>query len=212
MKWNYKDAYITNPIRQGELAVWANGSKVAVNNLYDDIPKFFKEADVVFMDPPWNLGNLRTFYTKAERTDHPFDFEGFYKRVFEVVKEVKPRVFYIEIGKEYLADFIIEMRKQYKYVTFYNSSYYHNKKNKCYIVRGSNKAKKPDLDYMDEEDIIKWICENEDYNCIGDFCMGQGLVGKYAAAVGRKFVGGELNPKRLSVLLKNVPEYEITPG
>ena len=78
-----------------------------------------------------------------------------------------------------------------------------------YIIRGSRKAKKPDLDYIDEEDIIQWVCKNENYGCICDFCMGQGLVGKYAAQAGRKFVGGELNHRRLSVLLRNVPGYEI---
>ena len=206
-KWNYGNAYVTHPIKPGELAVWENGSKVGINNIYDPLPEYLKEADVLFMDPPWNLGNLKSFYTKADRTDYPADYDGFYDRLFECIREIKPRVCYLEIGKEYLADFIIEMRKIYKYVTFYNSSYYHNKKNKCYVVRGSNKAKKPDLDYMDEEDIIKWVCENETYECIGDLCIGRGLVAQYAAGAGRKFVGGELNHKRLSVLLQKVPGY-----
>ena len=210
-EWNYGDAFKTDPIQPGELAVWENGSTVSVNNLFDPLPAYFKQADCLFMDPPWNLGNLNTFYTKAERTDYQDSYEKFYKRVFECVKEINPRVCYMEIGKEYLADFIMEMRKLYKHVTFYNSSYYHNKKNKCYVIRGSQKAKKPDLDYMDEEDIIRWVCENEDYSCIGDICIGQGLVGKYAAGAGRKFVGGELNPKRLSVLLQRVPGYIIVP-
>ena len=208
-EWNYGGAYEENPIKEGEIAVWENGSKVAVNDLYNPIPKWFKDADCVFMDPPWNRGNLRTFYTKAERNDHPDNYGGFYKRVFEVIGEVHPHVAYVEIGKEYLPEYVLEMRKLFKYVTFYNSSYYHNKKNKCYIVRGSRKASKPDLDYMDEEDIIKWVCENETFDCILDACMGQGLVGRYASAAGRRFVGGELNPKRLAVLLKHVPGYKI---
>lgn len=57
---------------------------------------------------------------------------------------------------------------------------------------------------MDEEDIIEWICKNEDYACIGDLCMGLGLVGLNAYRNGRKFVGTELNHKRLSVLLDSL--------
>jgi methylase of polypeptide subunit release factors len=57
---------------------------------------------------------------------------------------------------------------------------------------------------MDEEDIITWICEHEDYSCIGDLCIGRGLVGVHATKNGKKFVGTELNHKRLSVLLENL--------
>jgi DNA modification methylase len=110
----------------------------------------------------------------------------------------------LEIGKEYLAVFITKMQEIYKYVTFYNSSYYHKNDNLCYIVRGSRKAKKPKLDGIDEEDIITWVCENESYTCIGDLCMGRGLVACAAYRTGKKFVGTELNHKRLSVALERL--------
>lgn len=54
---------------------------------------------------------------------------------------------------------------------------------------------------MDEEDVIAWICENVDFNCIGDLCMGRGLVGKHAFNNNKPFVGTELNKKRLAVLV-----------
>ena len=209
MKWNYGDAYLSNPILPGQRAVWENGSEVRVHDIFDPMPDYLKKADMVFVDPPWNKGNLKSFYTKAELTELPEEYEPFVERVFAYIDEIKPRVCYVEIGKEFLADFIMLMRIRFKYVTFYNSSYYHDKKNKCYIIRGSNKARKPDLDYMDEEDVIEWVCANEDYECVADFCMGTGLVGKAAAANGKPFVGGELNPKRLSLLLQKTPGYEI---
>jgi hypothetical protein len=66
---------------------------------------------------------------------------------------------------------------------------------------------------MDEEDIIEWICKNEEYNCIGDLCIGRGLVGINAYKNSKKFVGTELNKKRLSVLLERIIQiggtYEI---
>lgn len=202
MKYEYGKAYEDYPV---DNFTFPDGSRLKVHNIFDKTPDFMKEADLLFVDPPWNQGNLRSFYTKNEDVLED-TFEDFYHRVFEVISEIKPFTAYVEIGKEHLADFIMEMRKLYPYVTFYNSTYYHNTKNLCYVVRGSKKAKKPKLDGMDEEDIIKWICENENYDCIADPCMGQGLAAYYASLNGKKFVGTEMNPKRLAVARKRVEE------
>lgn len=208
-EWNYDDAYKRHPIEEGEKAVWENGSTVMINNIFDEVPSEFREADIVFVDPPWNTGNLNSFYTKADRTDYPNGYDTFMPRVLHYIDTINPKIVYLEIGKEFLAEYIVELKKRYKYVTFYNSSYYHNKQNKCYVIRASRKAKKPALDYMDEEDIINWITHNEEYECICDFCIGRGLVAMGAADAGKRFVGGELNHKRLSVLLERVPGYQI---
>ncbi len=203
-KWNYGDAYKRYPIPEDGWK-FDDGSKVKVHNIFDTLPEFMKQADVLFVDPPWNLGNLNSFYTKADRTDYQDSFEVFYKRLFECIKEINPHTCYVEVGKQHLAEFIMEMKKIYKQVTFYNSMYYNNKNNMCYIVQGSKKRKKKrPFDHMDEERVIEWICHNEEYDTIGDLCMGRGLVGWYAHQVGKKFVGTELNHKRLSVLVENV--------
>lgn len=203
-KWNYGDAYLRHPIGPDQIAVFEDGSRLKVHNIFDPLPEFMKDADLIFVDPPWNLGNLNTFYTKAGRTDYQDSFITFYKRLFDCIAEISPPVCYVEVGKEYLSEFIQEMKSIYKHVTFYNSSYYHKKENICYVIRGSHKRKRLPLDYMDEEDIIAWICKNEDYQCIGDLCMGQGLIGFHAAKNGKKFVGTELNYKRLSVLIERL--------
>ena len=52
-------------------------------------------------------------------------------------------------------------------------------------MRKQKRKRKQPLDYLDEEDIIKWICENENYDIIGDLCMGRGLVGWYAYQAGK---------------------------
>ena len=60
---------------------------------------------------------------------------------------------------------------------------------------------------MDEEDIISAVAENEE-GCIGDLCMGRGLVACAAARNGKPFVGTELNPKRLAVCLERLSKME----
>lgn len=168
-----------------------------------------KQADILFVDPPWNLSNINTFYMKADKAERIGEYGKFYKRLFDCIEEINPHTCYVEIGKEHLADFVLEMRSLFKYVTFYNSFYYHDKNKICYVVRGSMKFKKPKLDYMDEEDIIEWVCKNEDYTCIGDLCMGRGLVGVNAYKNKKRFVGTELNHKRLSVLVERIMTYEF---
>lgn len=202
-EWNYGDAYIRHPIA-GKTVEFSDGSIIRAHNIFEPLPAFMKKSDLIFVDPPWNLGNLNTFYTKAERDDYQDSFERFYKRLFECIGEISPKICYTEIGKEYLSEFIQEMKKLYKYVTLYNSTYYHSKDKLCYVVRGSRKHKKPRLDYMDEERIIEWVCANEEYECIGDLCMGRGLVGLNAFKNGKKFVGTELNHKRLAVLVEKL--------
>lgn len=200
-KWEYGEKYKDFPIEHGT-AVFADGSQLKVHDIMYSLPDCMMEADCVFVDPPWNKGNLSTFYTKADKMSVWTGYEEFYTRLFECIKQINPNICYVEIGKEYLDRFITEMKKIYKHVTFYVSSYYHKKENICFVVRGSDCYKgKPKLDYMDEEDIIEWICANENYSCIADPCMGQGLVAVNAFKNGKKFVGTELNHKRLSVTI-----------
>ena len=202
--WDYGDAYIRHPIKDDQIVQFDNGSMLKVHNIFEPLPEFMKQADLIFTDPPWNLGNLNSFYTKAGRDDYQDSFELFYKRLFECIAEIRPSVCYVEVGKEYLAEFIFEMKKLYRHVTFFNSSYYHKKDKMCYVVRGGPMRVKLPLDYMDEENIIEWVCQKEDYACIGDLCMGRGLVAVNAYKNGKKFVGTELNHKRLSVTIERV--------
>ena len=204
MGWDYGGAFEKFPMKPNAVYKYSNGSTIKVHNIFEPLPSFMKQADLIFCDPPWNMGNLQSFYTKAEVTDRIDNFKTFYSRLFECLAEISPNTCYIEIGKEYLSVFVEKLKAMYKYVHFYNSTYYHRLDNKCYVVRASNKAKKPKLDDIDEEDIISWICENEDFKCIGDLCMGRGLVGLYAYKNNKSFVGTELNHKRLSVLVERI--------
>lgn len=203
-KWDYGNyAYKYDFDKTIELD---NGKLLAIDIFSSHYPSFMKEADLLFVDPPWNLGNLNSFYTKADMSSMQ-SFENFYKKLFDRIHEINPETVFIEIGKQYLGEFLVRLNRMFKYVTFYNSTYYKKNTNKCYVIHGTNVYKKrryKELEDLDEEEIIKWITSNIDYKCIGDLCMGKGLVAYYSSLNGKKFVGTELNKKRLAVAIERV--------
>ena len=203
-EWNYGDAYKRYPVKERQPVIFADGSTLMAHDIFDPLPGFMMSANVIFTDSPWNIGNMKSFYTKAEKRfpDVSF-FDDFYHRLFECINSISPSTCYLEIGKEYLGEYMVEMKRIFPAVTVYNSTYYHRKDNLCYIVQGTRRRRNWHYDGMDEEDIINSVAENED-GTIGDLCMGRGLVALAAARHGKKFVGTELNPKRLSVCLKRL--------
>lgn len=205
MNFDYGNSFERFPC-DGMRIEFRDGSKLQAHDIMYPLPEFMSEADIIFTDSPWNSGNLRSFYTKSQIFPN-FDanFDTFYKRLFECIGQISPRVAYLEIGKEHLADYIYEAKKIFRYVTFFNSGYYHKASNLCYVVRGSQRsARGIKYDGIDEEDIIKHVCAEEEYDCIGDLCMGRGLVAVNAYTAGHRFVGTELNHKRLSVAIERL--------
>jgi len=199
-KWEYKGIY-KNYNMVGIIDL-PNNSKVQVCDLILNMPPFMKNADVLFIDPPCSQGNLTSFYTKADKRNlNTFDI--FYKSLFKRIDDSNPDLLFLEVFKSNFDVFLTNCKLRYEFVYIYDSFYYKNKKNKCWILQCSNKIKKfyEEINNIDEEAIIKWICKNIDFKCIGDLCMGRGLVGKYAYLNDKSFVGTELNPKRLAVLI-----------
>ena len=191
-----------------------NNSFLKVQDIFDDIPNFMYNADIIFTDPPYNQSLYSNFLNREgiiKSNKNTGIFNDFIDRLFECINMIKPNILFLEIGKEFLSIFIEKCKFIYKYVNFYNSFFYNKKDNKCYIIHATNNFKKKQykiFEDMDEEKIIKWICENINYNCIGDFCMGKGLVGKYAYLNNKSFVGTELNKKRLTILIDFILEKE----
>lgn len=191
-----------------------NNSFLKAQDIFDNLPDFMYNADVMFVDPPYN----QTLYTnflnregilKSDKNNGMF--YNFVDRMFECIEDIKPKIIFLEIGKEFLSCFIEKCKLIYRYVTFYNSYYYNNIKNKCYIIHATDdyKSRKyKELEDMDEEKIIKWVCKNIYYRCIGDLCMGTGLIGKYAYLNNKSFVGTELNHKRLAILVDFIKNKE----
>jgi len=203
-KWLYGNAWEQFPIEPGE--VWGipdNGSKVTVHNIFEPLPAFMMTADLLFVDPPWNRGNVNSFYTKAGRSDYINDFSDFERILFKRITEINPETCYLEVGFQAVDKWQESMDELYPHVQRWDVLYY--KKHPCHILRGSrNGLQAYDFTGMDEATVIKHAGQIERYTVMGDMCMGRGLVGLSAHAAGKPFVGTELNKRRLANLLQKV--------
>lgn len=191
-----------------------NDSYLKVQDVFDVLPDFMLHADTLFIDPPFNQ-QLYTNYNSRKNIqiskNNTLRYVDFINCLFLQINNIHPKFLFLEIGKEYLADYIYKCKQVFKYVTFYNSKYHYSDKNKCYIIQATDLYKNrrySELEDLDEKDIIKWICKNHEYNCIGDLCMGKGLVGKHAYLNNKKFVGIELNESRLMKLVNYIKRRE----
>ena len=54
-------------------------------------------AEIIYTDPPWNDGILRTFYKYAERSNAP-TFEMLISKAVDKMKACNPRYIFIEMG------------------------------------------------------------------------------------------------------------------
>lgn len=202
MEYRYGDGWEHFPIEPGEVWGLPDGSCVAVHDIFNPLPAFMFKADFLFVDPPWNQGNLTAFYTKAERTDYR-EFDAFTEVLFRHIVEIAPEICYIEIGNQFVNDWSLRLSNLYPYMQRWSVVYY--RKYLTNIIRGS-RGGILDHDYggMDEAQVIAESARLEEYTVMGDLCMGQGLVGLAAFAAGKPFVGTELNKRRLANLLRKV--------
>lgn len=201
-RYRYNDLYKKYDM-QGEIHVGSGILKV--HDIFNPLPEFMKQADTIFCDAPCSKANINAFYTKAELTAYQESYEPFCKRFFDVLDEISPRFVFLEVFKSNKERFIQECNNRYSNVEVYESMYYHHPKNKCWIIQASNEPlQQLKMNGIDEEDAIELICKNADYDCIGDPCIGKGLVAYYANSHGKKFVGTELNKYRLAVAVDRV--------
>lgn len=207
-KWDYGKAFERFPCDDGK--TWAskdNSIQLAIHDLRNGIHPLHLYSDCLFVDPPWNLGNLNSFITKADLVSYEKQFDDFLFNLFSIIEQINPEVCYVEMGKQNLNKVKDLLAKKFKSVLVFNSTYYHNKKNICFILRASNRDGEisiPDIEGIDEQDAIAKICAEEKFEQICDPCMGRGLVALYAAKNKRKCVGTELNHKRLSCAIEKV--------
>lgn len=204
--WDYGGAWRRHDM-SGEIHL-PHDSVVAAHDITHGLPEFMRRADAIFVDPPCSQGNLRSFHTKAGQA-LPYSFGDFERSLFQRIDEIGPRNLFVELFKSNMTGFMDAIKRRYPFVTVYDSFYYNKRGNRCWIAHASTGACPAlPIDNIDEAKAIQWITANVDFDCIGDLCMGLGTLGWHAYQSGRQFVGTELNPKRLAVLVDKIRSAE----
>ena len=179
-------------------------SMVMVNDLRAGIPDWMLAADMVYCDPPWNQGNVNAFITKAGLDSYITSFSRFCDTLFAEIARIAPMVCYLEIGDAHVADFATRLMTMYPVAQAWEVTYYN--KHRCHLLRGA----------------VSDYCEH-DYDRTGRgqnpqhrrwFGAAQrrgrplhGSGGSRPVAChehGVRFLGTELNPRRLAVAIDRV--------
>lgn len=205
-KFNYRGFYEKYNMN-GEINIGTG--TVMIHDIFNKLPEFMKKADCLFIDPPCNNGNLKSFYTKADLVKKN-SIDEFNDRLFELINEINPKHLFIETFKSNNETIFNRLNERYgTHIKEFPSYYYGNSKNKCYILYACLEKSEFKIPFIDEEKAIEYVCKNLDFNCIGDLCMGKGLVGFYANKYKKSFVGTELNKKRLACLIEHINKKKI---
>ncbi len=190
--------------------MWAHqpsGSQVSVCDLRGGLPEYVIGADMVYSDPPWSKGNANSFITKAGLHSYVDDYQDFMAALFGRIREIGPAVCYLEIGKQHVADFQARLHDIYPTVQTWEITYYH--KHPCYLVRGGKTPTSRDYTGLDDEETPEAAIYAERPASVADPCTGRGLTLLAAHRVGTRFLGTELNRRRLAVALERAARMGV---
>ncbi len=207
-KWRYGDSWERYPIREGE--TWthpASGSAVAVADLRDPPPAFMRGADLIYCDPPWSQGNANSFVTKAGLASYVDGFAGFLDTLFARIAEVDPRACYVEMGRQHVADVVERMEAWFPCVETWEITYY--RRHPCHLVRGGQSPATTIFTGLDDERTPAAAIHAENPAVVADLCTGRGLTLLAAHAHGARFVGTELNRRRLAVAIDRAAKQGV---
>ena len=205
---SYGKSHEKFPIETSEIWQYEN-SKIAVCDLTKELPEFMLTADMIYCDPPWSLGNVNMFNSKAGR-EYVNNFSEFYHPFFEHIKRINPEVCYVEVGKKNKSIYIQKLKGLYPHVQGWGITYY--KKNPCYLLRAAQSSTNFDFNGYDDEETPILAVKNENPKIVADLCTGRGLTGIAALTNGCSFVGTELNKRKLAVFIERAKRkgYEFS--
>lgn len=216
-RWNYvKGGGLNYPVEHGQ--VWGVGMhKVACDDMNKRRAWLMSAVGsvpcTVFVDPPWNMGNVNSFRTKAglehEGGGQPA-FRSFLAGLCATLKALEPRVAAIEMGVDATPDLRRTLR-DYGAVVLGDWPMTYYRRHPCRLVlaswnlplagREEPTAIQWPSEVPDDEDAPKILLDQVPEGVVVDPCAGRGLIAVTAASLGKRFVGCELSPRRTSVTL-----------
>ncbi|MBX3045126.1 MAG: hypothetical protein KIT33_15180 [Candidatus Kapabacteria bacterium] len=213
-KWTYGDSWEKFPINENE--VWKAGNHLlSVRDLTNlSNLDFFgiKQFDMSYIDPPWNTGNINSFYTKAGLEERK-QFNAFIIKLISLIKVYSPKVNYMEMGKQN-KDFVINEieRAGGKVTNEWKITYY--QKYPCYLLRytfSNSPAVNNDFSGLDDDDTPILAIKSElNIKNVLDLCTGRGLTGRTAQSLGISFYGTELNKRRIACLIDYFSQLNLS--
>lgn len=210
--WTYSGAHKDYPVKAGE--TWTCGNHTLVcGDLEGETPLWQKlktmTPDLVYVDPPWNSGNARSFRTKAGvdgESGRTVDLSNLLKVVLTPSATSKILTF-IETGKKeqnIVKGIIAEMGGTVG--ATWNITYY--RKNPCILIAADFRPTPfddyPEFEGLDDEDTPDVAIEHYKPSLVLDPCGGRGGTATAAEIVGVASLTNELSPYRMAEALKKL--------
>jgi len=205
----YDDSYERFPVEYG--VPWVESKTNSVIQVYDftvdPVPSFMTRADLLYVDPPYNMSHVTGFAHKAGNEPTTDSMDRFLNCLFAAAGVIAPSVFYCEMGKRHAPRVIERMEQAFPYVEEWPITY--NGKVEARLIRGGT-SPVPDsarsFSGVDDKDTPGLAIEIERPACVGDLCLGRGLTAVHAFKRGIPFVGTELARRRLAVTARKIAE------
>jgi hypothetical protein len=192
-----KDRY---PMKYGDV-LQSELATIKVHDWYSDGFPEWMEADMVYVDPPWSLGNANMFRGKAKRA-YINDFVPYLDALMGWISRIGPTVLYMEMGLQNMDAVRKSLAALYPCVQIWPITYY--KKHPCFLLRASVFRVDFDFTGLDDANTPKIAIGLEKPLVVADPCTGRGLSAMAALANGCKFVGTEMIPDKLSVCVERL--------
>jgi hypothetical protein len=169
---------------------------------------------LLYADPPWGAGNAKTFRTKAGLNDGPVDFPALVQAIAVIADLAAEWV--IEMGGRQAAQTSAILEDVTGRSIHAYRGGWGRKAVPGAVQRGEAEYSKMQyLTTSTRAECLDGVCDDytpplaiealtQPGQWVTDCCTGRGLTPRSALKLGRRFVGSELNPRRMAITLQKL--------